>query len=112
MASVNVHPSMAPQQAAAGVKDVPLIGSKFLEHVRYDPASFQLTVTMKKGAQYIYFYVYPMVVDQWLDSPSVDRFYSEGIKGKHLGVKTIHQGVGKPVRNPMKGPTNEHQRVS
>lgn len=113
MASVNVHPSMtqsAPQSNT--VREGVFPESSFLQHFRYDASTFQLTVTMKSGAQYVSFYVFPMVVDQWLQAPSKGSFYGQMVKGKHITVRVVHKGVGPQVRNPMKGPIkHERKRV-
>lgn len=109
MASINQHPAFA-QSGAKGLRDIPTLESSFLEHFRYDPSTFQLTVTMKNGAQYLHFYVYPMTIDQLIASPSKGKFYNDVIRGKSPGVAVTHKTIGPQVRNPLKGPVKHDQR--
>lgn len=109
MASINQHPAM--QQSQGKLLEIPIGDSSFLQHFKYDAASFQLTVTMKNGSQYIHFYVYPGTVDQLIQAPSKGKFYADNIKGKYPGARTVSKGAGKPIHNPLKGPI-EHERKS
>ncbi len=110
MATINQHPAFGPQGGAKGLRDVPTVESSFIENFRYDPSTFQLTVTMKNGAQYLHFYVYPMTMDQLMASPSKGKFYNEVIKGKSPGVAVTHKEIGPQVRNPLKGPKHEQRK--
>ena len=109
MASIAQHPSQAAQ-SAKGIREIPCIESSFIENCRYDPSTFQLSVTMKSGAQYLNFYVYPMVIDQLMVSPSKGKFYADNIKGKSPSSKITHKEIGPQVRNPLKGPVQHEPR--
>lgn len=101
MASIVHHPSA---QQTKSFQDILCPESSYISGFRYDPSTFQLTVTMKNGAQYLHFYVYPMTVDQLIASPSKGKFYAHYIKGMSPSTKVTHKEIGPQVRNPLKGP--------
>lgn len=90
--------------APSAIRDIPIVDSSWLMKIKYDPATFQLTVTTKRGDEYVHFMVYPATVDQMLQAPSKGRFYAQTIKGKGLSSRTISKAIGEPARNPGKGP--------
>lgn len=101
MALVVQHPSTAPKQKQSGITELVVDDSSFLQHLKYDAANLQLTVTMKTGAQYIHWYVYPMTFNQMIESPSKGEFYAKVIKGRNPSTRTISKNIGK------KAPTKE-----
>ena len=88
------------------VREVPIVDSSWLTKIKYDPSIFQLTITTKRGDEYVHFMVYPAMVDQMLQAPSKGKFYADNIKGKGLSNRVITKATGKPLRNPAKGPTH------
>jgi hypothetical protein len=118
MATVNQHPALAEKPASAAIREEPITDSSWLEKIKYDPATLQLTVTTKEGSEYVHFFVYPMTVDQLLQSPSKGAFYAKNIKGRGLSTRVISKTTGPRVRNPASGPVetkptarrNEHGR--
>ncbi len=113
MASINAHPAFGltgPKKGAPMSNDVPIGDSSFLQNVKYDPANYQLTVTMKSGAQYVHFQVYPSTFQQMMEAPSKGKFYADVIKKSGNPSQTIvSKSVGPQNRNPLKGPT-PHER--
>lgn len=97
-----------PPATASKVREEPIGDSSFIAMIKYDPAQLQLTVTTKRGDEYVHFYVFPATVDQFLQSPSKGAFYNAQIKGKGIGVRTITKKTGPPARNLARGPV-EHQ---
>lgn len=103
MALVVQHSSIAPKKSSS--KDMPVAeDSSFLEHLKYDPASFQLTVTMKTGAQYIYGNIQPDVVDDFFETKEKGSYYAKVIKGRYPSTTTISKNIGKKA--PTKEKTN------
>lgn len=98
MAIVVQHEAVSQQAEASQIRKVPIGDSSFIQEVSYDPSTFQMTVTMKNGAQYIHWYVYPAIFDSMMQSPSKGKFYAEVIKGKHPSTRTITKNVGKAVK--------------
>lgn len=82
---------------------MPIGDSSFLQHVAYDASSFQMTVTMKNGAQYLYFMVYPQTFEQWTQAQSKGDFYSKVVKGQHQSTRTIDKNIGKKISKTSKG---------
>lgn len=87
--------------------DIPTIESSFLENFKYDSSTQQLSVTMKNGAQYLYFSVEPHIIEQLGKSPSKGSFYANTIKGKYPGQPIVPKTIGPQIRNPLKGPTHD-----
>lgn len=105
------QPSIAaPNSAPSTVHEVPVVESSWLMKIKYDPATLQLTITTKGGSEYVHFMVYPATFDQLMQAPSKGRFYAQNIKGKGLSSRVITKTVGKPLRNPAKGPTHHAPR--
>lgn len=110
MASINQHPAFG-QQSTKGIREIPCVESSFIQNFRYDPSTFQLSVTMKNGAQYLHFYVYPMMIDQLMAAPSKGKFYADVIKKSGApSTKITHKEIGPQVRNPLKGPVQHEPR--
>ena len=97
MAQVLQNPSV-PSAAPRGLVEMPVAKSKVIQHVSYDPQSLQMTVTMKNGAQYIHFYVYPNVMDDFIKAGSKGEFYSKVVKGKHPATRQVSKNVGKAIK--------------
>jgi hypothetical protein len=98
MALIVQNPLIQGQKAQATTKqEMPIGDSKFLQHVAYDPAAMQMTVTMKTGAQYIYFMVFPTVMEQWMQARSKGEFYAKQVRGKLKASRTIAKGTGKKI---------------
>lgn len=111
MATVNSNISHQPTQAAPGVMEFPIGDSSFLQKIKYDPAAFQLTVTMKNGAEYVHFQVFPATVDAMIQAPSKGKFYASEIKGKSPSANIINKNVGKQVRPLAKGPVRKETKT-
>jgi KTSC domain len=104
--------SIAQTQMAGSNKVIEeLIGdSSWIAKIKYDPAQLQLTVTTKRGDEYVHFMVYPMTVDQLLQSPSKGKFYAQAIKGKGLSTKVVTKSTGAALRNAARGPVKSKAR--
>ena len=74
---------------------MPIGDSSFLMHVAYEAASFQMTVTMKNGAQYVYFMVYPNTYEDWTQAKNKGEFYAKSIKGQHQSTRVVNKSIGK-----------------
>jgi hypothetical protein len=57
-------------------------GSSFLQAVTYDQQNYSLTLDFKNGTQIVHRFVFPMVWQQFKETPSKGQFYSRSIKGK------------------------------
>ena len=99
----------APTASSASVRNIAIGDSSFLEHISYDSASLQLTVTFKTGSQHTHFYVLPATVDQWLVAPSKGSFYARNIKGKYPSAKIIDKQSPR-YHEPAKGPVNHEPK--
>lgn len=102
MAIVIQSSAITGQSAAPKKQKMPLAESSFLQEVEYDSNTMQATVTMKNGSQHIYFMVYPMEMEQWIQSRSKGEFYNQAIKGKKLGTPTVKKTVGKAISKTHK----------
>ena len=96
MAQVIQHPSIA-KQSQTNLQEMPIAGSSYLQHVAYDPANLQMTVTMKTGAQYIYSYIYPSIMEEFVKAPSKGKFYADNVRGVSKATRVIDKNVGKKV---------------
>lgn len=116
MATVNMLASLLPSAtpSATGKIEEPVGDSSWIAKIKYDPSVFQLTVTTKRGDEYVHFMVYPMTVQQFLQSPSKGKFYASQIKSKGLSSRIISKGTGGAERNIARGPAKtgrkEHGR--
>lgn len=111
MATINSNPLFAaPAASVPGIREEPIGDSSFLQKIKYDAATFQLTVTMKNGAEYVHFQVFPATVDAMMQAPSKGSFYASEIKGKNPSSNIIDKNVGKPVRPLAKGPVHKEIR--
>ena len=102
MATIAMNPKLSP--APGKVREEPIGDSSWIAKIKYDPVQLQLTVTTKEGSEYVHFMVYPATVDQFLQSPSKGRFYSENIKGKGISTRTVSKNTGPQERNLARGP--------
>jgi hypothetical protein len=102
MALVIQHPSITKQSPQTTKQEMPIGDSSFLQHVSYDPSAFQMTVTMKNGAQYLYFMVYPTIMEQWIQAQSKGEFYTKVVKGQHQSTRIISKNIGKKVSHTGK----------
>lgn len=109
MATINISRALQPSTTPTTnkVREEPIGDSSWLAKIKYDPSTFQLTVTTKEGSEYVHFMVYPMTVDQMMQAPSKGRFYATQIKGHGLANRVIDKTVGASLRNPAKGPTDK-----
>lgn len=110
MATVNSNPLFAAPAASSSVREEPIGDSSFLQKIKYDASTFQLTVTMKNGAEYVHFMVFPATVDQMMQSPSKGKFYAQNIKGANPSSRLINKNVGPQVRPLAKGPVHKETR--
>ena len=83
-------PAKAEQATTAKPETFALPHSSFLQAATYDAASYALTLDFKSGHQIIHRFVFPMVWQQFKESPSHGSFYSKSIKGKYPSI-TFHQ---------------------
>lgn len=98
MAIVVQHAAIAQQNEASQIRKVPIGESSFLQEIEYDPSTFQMKVTMKNGAQYIHWYVYPAIFDSMMQSPSKGKFYASVIKGQNPSTRIINKNIGKRIK--------------
>lgn len=98
MALIVQHPKIQQSQTQGGKRDEPVAHSSFIQNISYDSQSLQLTVTMKSGGQYQYFYVMPNVAEDFIQARSKGEYYSKIIRGKHQSTRTISKNIGKPVQ--------------
>jgi hypothetical protein len=83
-------PSVAEPSTPAKPETFALPHSSFLQAATYDAANYTMTLDFKSGHQIIHRFVFPMVWQQFKESPSHGSFYGKNIKGKYPAV-TFHQ---------------------
>ena len=83
-------PSVAQPATTPAPETFALPHSSFLQAATYDAANYSLTLDFKSGHQIIHKFVFPMVWEQFKQSPSHGSFYGKSIKGKYPSV-TFHQ---------------------
>lgn len=108
MALVILHPAISAQQGKAKTMEMPVVESGFLMHVSYDQENLQMTVTMKNGAQYLYSYVYPNAMSDFLEARSKGEFYSRAVKGRYESTRIITKSVGKKISQKSKTQRRTH----
>lgn len=118
MAIINQHPAIAATQPGAQQKtlhEFAINDSSFLSAVKYDSSTMQCTVVLKKGGEYTYFMIFPMIIDQWMQSASKGTFYAKQIRGKFKVSRLINKTVGprggnngKPSRRTNAGSHSAH----
>lgn len=69
--------------------------SSYLQEAHYDSKNYILSITFKSGAQHQYYFVYPVVWQQFLESQSKGQFYAKNIKGQHPSVKVENKNTGR-----------------
>jgi hypothetical protein len=79
-------PSVAEPVAATAPETFALPHSSFLQAATYDAANYSLTLDFKSGHQIVHRFVFPMVWQQFKESPSHGSFYTRSIKGKYPSV--------------------------
>ena len=94
MAQIIQHPAIS-NQSENKKQTLPIADSSYLEHIEYDPQNLQMTVTMKSGAQYLYFYVYPNIMSGFIEAPSKGEYYAKVVRGQHQATRIINKNVGK-----------------
>lgn len=95
MAIITQPSAFAGQTAGRGmVREEPITESGWLSKVRYDASQMMLTVTLKSGAEYVHYMVYPQQFEDMMQSPSKGSFYAKNIKGKGLSTSVIDKKVG------------------
>ena len=67
-------------------EEMGLPNSSFMQSATYDSSSYSLTISFKNGNDIIHKFVYPMVWQQFKESPSKGSFYSRQIKGKYPAI--------------------------
>lgn len=72
--------------------------SSFIQKIKYDASTLQLTVTMKNGAEYIHSHMNSNVADEFMTSPSKGSFYSQAIKGRTPSIKIIDKNIGRILK--------------
>lgn len=96
MALINQHPAMQPATGKSAIREFPINDSSFLMAVKYDPNTLQCDVTLKNGGQYIYYMIFPGVIDNWMQAPSKGKFFSTSIRGKFKSARIVNKTVGHP----------------
>jgi hypothetical protein len=94
MATVNQHPAFADMGKAIGLREIPITDSSFLSLIKYDQNSFQMTVVFKNGAEYVHQSIFPLTIDQLIESPNKSKFYATQIRGKTPSSKIIDKSIG------------------
>lgn len=79
-------PAIAEMPATPPTETFALPHSAFLQAATYDLANYSLTLDFKSGHQIVHRYVFPMIWQQFKESPSHGSFYSRVIKGKYPAV--------------------------
>lgn len=97
MAQIVQHKAIQDALAPVNKESNPISKSSFLQNIDYDPSSLQMTVTLKSGAQYVYFQVYPNTYQDFIKAPSKGKFYADVVKGLHKSTRTIDKTVGKQI---------------
>ena len=92
MATIIQHPAFT--QKATGFREEPVAESSFIQKFAYDPATLQLTVTMKTGAEYVHFMVYPQVFEELMQSKSKGSYYARVIKAQGNSSRIINKNIG------------------
>ena len=97
MALLNQNPALQPMQGKSQMREFPINDSSFLMAVKYDPSTLQCDVTMKNGGQYIFYMIFPGVIDQWMQAASKGKFFATSIRGKFKSARIVNKTVGNPV---------------
>jgi hypothetical protein len=79
--------AMAEKAKAPKPEIIGIPGSSFLQSATYDPSTYSLTIDFKTGSQIVHRYVYPMVWQQFKETPSKGSFYARQLKGKYQGIE-------------------------
>ena len=79
-------PAIAEKPAATAPETIALPHSSFLQAATYDAANYSLTLDFKSGHQIVHRFVFPMVWQQFKQTPSHGSFYGKSIKGKYPAV--------------------------
>jgi hypothetical protein len=106
MATVNQHEAMSNTQTGGKIQKIPVNDSSFLQEFVYDSGNLTLTVTMKDGGTYTHYFIFPVVVQQLIESPSKGSFYAKNIKGKGPSQRIISKTVG---RKPSTQTNKKHR---
>ena len=69
--------------------------SEFIETADYNSTTLTMTVNFKNGSQHQFFYVYPAEWEAYKEAPSKGSFFNKALKGRKMGAKTVHAGIGK-----------------
>lgn len=102
MALIIQHPKINQSQGVES-KETAVGDSTLIQSIKHDSQSLQLTVTMKNGAQYLYFNVYPQTYEDFVQSKSKGKFFSGVIKGKYPSDRSINKNTGpNPKKNAFK----------
>ena len=77
---------MAEPSSAPAPETIAIPHSSFLQAATYDASAYSLTLDFKSGHQIVHKFVFPMVWQQFKESPSHGSFYGKSIKGKYPAV--------------------------
>ena len=100
-------PALAEKPAATAPETFALPHSSFLQAATYDAANYSLTLDFKSGHQVVHRFVFPMVWQQFKESPSHGSFYSKSIKNKYPSVVFKKPLLVSHLTRAM----NEHRRT-
>lgn len=100
MAIVLKHPSQV--KAEAKKEDLPIHDSSFLMSASYDADQMVMTVTMRSGSQYMYNYIYPSTFESFKQAKNKSKFYSDNIRGKEKGSRSINKSIGPAISKKTK----------
>lgn len=85
-----------------GIREEPIAESSFLQKFTYDPTTLQLTVTMKTGAEYVHFMVYPQMFEELMQSKSKGSYYARVIKAQGNSSRIINKNIGqRTLKTPI-----------
>ena len=94
------------QPASQPIETLALPHSSFLQAATYDAANYSMTMDFKSGHQIVHRFVFPMVWQQFKQSPSHGAFYGRSIKGKYPSVTFKKPLLVSQLTKAM----NEHRR--
>lgn len=69
--------------------------SRAIESADYNATTLTMTINFKNGSQHQLFYVYPAEWEAYKEAPSKGAFFNKALRGRKLGAKTVHAGIGK-----------------
>lgn len=103
MATIIQPAAFGGTQASPSVREEPINTSSWLQKFKYDASQMTLTVTLKSGAEYVHYMVYPQTFEDLMQAPSKGSYYAKNIQGNGLSSSLIDKKVG---------PRNIHSQTS